>query len=155
MRMIDAKWNKTSRLFHFASTLTTQNEVEISNWYNYYIISKRVATDPISGFWEGGRVCEQTICYQVAAIVVPFNLIYNTTMFWKKWILTLFSRPPRRCIPNPFNLICNITMFWKSWILTFWSHPLSPPRGSDPGLWLKTGLICFIFLYLCLHAKCQ
>ena len=22
----------------------------------------------------------------------------------------------------PFNLICNITMFWKKWILTYWPH---------------------------------
>ena len=28
-----------------------------------------------------GGVCGQTICYQVAAFVIPFNLICNMTMF--------------------------------------------------------------------------
>ena len=29
----------------------------------------------------GGGVCEQNICYHVAAFMIPFNLICNMTMF--------------------------------------------------------------------------
>ena len=44
-----------------------------------------------------------------------------------------------------FNLIRNMTIFWRSWILSFWLHPLSPPRGSDRGLWSK---IMFDMFYI-------
>ena len=30
---------------------------------------------------SGWGVCRQNICYRVAAFVIPFNLIYNMTMF--------------------------------------------------------------------------
>ena len=88
--------------------------------------------------------------YPVDVFVIPFYLICNMTMFWKI-ILSFWPFHPRIgdgwvgvCGQNvcyhfaafviPFNSICNMTMFWKRWILTFWLHPLSPPKGSDPGL---------------------
>ena len=45
--MIDAKWNKKSRLLHFASTFATQNVIKKSKCNNYYIITKRAATEQI------------------------------------------------------------------------------------------------------------
>ena len=62
---------------------------------------------------SGVWVCEQNGCYLLAAFVIPFSLI------------------------------CNMSMLWKSWILNFWPNPLSPPRGSDPGLWSKIMLDMF------------
>ena len=35
----------------------------------------------------------QTICWHVAALVNPFKLTYNMTMFWKSWILTYWPHP--------------------------------------------------------------
>ena len=54
-----------------------------------------------------GCVCEQNICYHVAASVVSFNLI------------------------------CNMTIFWNSLILASAPAPLVHPTGSDPGLQTK------------------
>ena len=94
----------------------------------------------LSSPWVGG-VCEQNICYHVAAFMIPFNLICNMPLFWKKWILIFWIHTLGSwsagggggcgfCMQNicyhvgafmfPFNLICNLTMFWKSWILTYW-----------------------------------
>ena len=85
-------------------------------------------------------VCGQYVCYHVAAFVIPFNLIYNMTRFWKKNEFWPFDSTPRVrgvCGQNiyyhvgacviPFNLICNMTEFWKSWILT------PPPRSRGGG----------------------
>ena len=46
MHLIDAKCNNRiiTSLFHFASTLATQNEIKKSKCNNYYIITKRAAT---------------------------------------------------------------------------------------------------------------
>ena len=33
----------------------------------------------------------------------------------------------------PFNLIFNPTMFWKSWILTYWPHPKGRGGGGAAG----------------------
>ena len=89
-------------------------------------------------FWPprpGRGVCGGNICYHVAAFVIPFNLIYNMTMFGK--INFDIWPTPRVCLwlegsggkifattflHSWFNLICNLTMFLKSWILTFWSQ---------------------------------
>ena len=38
----------------------------------------------------------KNICYTVAAFVIPFNLVCNMTMFWKKIILTFRRRPQGR-----------------------------------------------------------
>ena len=73
--------------------------------------------------------------------VIPFNLICNMTMFWKRWILTYCPIPrvlgEGVCGQNIFyhvavfvilfNLICTVTIFWKSWTLTYWPHP----QGRD------------------------
>ena len=75
------------------------------------------------------------------------SLICNMTMFWKKWIWTIWHHPQRQeemgvCRQNicyhvdtfviSFNLICNMTMFWKK---KTGPHPISTPRGWDQGLW--------------------
>ena len=46
MHLIDAKCNNRiiTSLFHFASTLATQNVIKKSKCNNYYIITKRAAT---------------------------------------------------------------------------------------------------------------
>ena len=64
-----------------------------------------------------GFFCGQNICYNVAAFVIPFNLIIcNMTMFWKSWILT----PPPGSgggggggFMISFNLLCHMIMFRK------------------------------------------
>ena len=139
-------------------------------WYTTWPRFEKVEfwpSDPTPLSAEGVRVCGQNVCYHVAALVVPFNLIYN--MFWKKWIMTLWPHSQvgegRDCRQNVcfhvasylilFNLICNMTMFWKKWILTISPHPLCPPKGSDSGLGSKSCLIYFICMYLCLHANFQ
>ena len=44
------------------------------------------------GVWWG--VCSQNICYNVAAFVIPFNLICNMTMFLEKKNFDLLTPPP-------------------------------------------------------------
>ena len=96
--------------------------------------NKNVLTSP-----QGLRVCVRTeYVFVVAAFAIPFNLIWNMTMFWKSWILTFWPLPQGQvcvcvwgggmrakylltycCIVIAFILICIVTMFWLSWILTF------------------------------------
>ena len=47
MHLIDAKCNNTiiTSLFHFASTFATQNVIKNQYEINYYIITKRAATE--------------------------------------------------------------------------------------------------------------
>ena len=61
MHLIDAKCNNRiiTSLFHFASTLATQNEIKKSKCNNYYIITKGDATVHdlvvvMRQSWEGG-----------------------------------------------------------------------------------------------------
>ena len=76
---------------------------------------------PRDGWRGGGGVCRQNICHHFAALVI--------------------------CL----NLICNMVMFWRSWILSFWPQPLSPPRGSDRGLWSKITFDMFHIYYTSWH----
>ena len=64
-----------------------------------------------------GCIYGQNICYHIAACVILFNLIWNMTIIILKSLI-LASTPPVR-----------------------------QPRGSDPGLKLKSCLICFIRIY--------
>ena len=53
--------------------------------------------DIVLTFWlevSGGGVCWQNICYHVAAFVIPFNLICNMTIFWKKLNSDLLTPSP-------------------------------------------------------------
>ena len=55
MHLIDAKCNNRiiTSLFHFASTLVTQNVIKKSKCNNYYIITKRATTCVAKAlFWE-------------------------------------------------------------------------------------------------------
>ena len=61
-------------------------------WYATWPCSKKVKFWPSDPVGRGGGVCWQNICYHVAAFVIPFNLIYSMTMFWKSWTMT---SPPR------------------------------------------------------------
>ena len=54
---------------------------------------------------SGSEVYWQNICYHVAACVIPFNLIYNMTIFGKSLILA--SVPPLSP-PRGLNLVKNI-----------------------------------------------
>ena len=44
----------------------------------------------------GKGICEQSICYHVAAFMILFNVICNMTMFWKSWIMTYWPHPQGR-----------------------------------------------------------
>ena len=57
-------------------------------------VLKKLYFDPITRVGEGvGGVHGQHICYHVASLVIQFNLIWNMTMFWKKYFLPL-TLPP-------------------------------------------------------------
>ena len=75
----------------------------------------------------GGGACGQNICYHVAALAIPFNLICNMFFFLKKLNFNLLTPRVRwgggKGSPGiffcyhvaapviPLNLICNMTMF--------------------------------------------
>ena len=111
----------------------------------------------------------KTICYHVAAFVIPFDWICNMSMFWKVefWSFDLISRVgwgsgsaagkifATMLLHLWFHLICYATWPCSEKLnLELLTPPPSPPWGSDPGLWSK---ITFVYnlLYLCLHAKFQ
>ena len=67
-----------------------------SLWYATWPCSKKVEFWPNDPIPRVGCVCEQNVSYHVAAFVILFNLIYNITVFWKKWIFTYWHRPQGR-----------------------------------------------------------
>ena len=50
-------------------------------WYTTWLHSEPF--EPTTS-WDRGCIYRQNICYQFAACVIPFNLICNMTIFWKK-----------------------------------------------------------------------
>ena len=114
-----------------------------------------------------GCVCGQNICYHVAASIVSFNLICNTTTFRKIYSLTIWPHSlGQGCVCGQnicyhvaasvvsFNLICNMTIFWKSLVLA--SAP-PPKSGIRPSNWNPVWYVSYLLLLLllCLHAKFQ
>ena len=112
-------------------------------------------------FWPKARgqgcVLEQPhTCFHGGLCSITFLLICNMTTFRKRYGLTFWTPPWGRgcvcgqkicyhvaaCVVSS-NLKCNATIFRKSLILAS-APPLSPTRGSDPGLQTKIRLICFI-----------
>ena len=88
-------------------------------WYAIWPCSGKVEFwpfDPRVRGWGWAGLRGQNICYHVAALMFPFNVI------------------------------CNMIMPQKSWILTFWPHPLSPPRDLAQAFDQKSRLICFLFI---------
>ena len=126
-------------------------------WYeNMTTFRKKNVFDLWSHPRGRGCVKGQNTWVHVAACAIPFNLICNMNIFWKKMNFDLFTPPlgsgvywqticyhVGACV-IPFNLI-----FWKSWPLP---HPLNPPRGGD-GWWLDTALRTIILLYI-FHIYC-
>ena len=115
-----------------------------------------------------GCVCGQNFCYHVAVSFVSFNLICNMTTFRKRYSLTFWPHPLGwGCVFGQnicyrlaasavsFNLICNMTIFWKSLILASAPPPESTQWARTLAFKLKSRLICFISMLLCLHAKLQ
>ena len=136
-------------------------------WYATWPCSEKVEVspfDPTPGSW--GWCLRANICYHVAAFVIPFNSICNMTIFRKSLILTSPLGTWVFCGQNIcYHVAADvIPLIWYA----TWSysekvefsplpHPLSPPRGSDPGLLSKITFwvhVCFIFT-VPLHAKFQ
>ena len=98
---------------------------------------------------EYGCVLWHNMCLHVAAFVIPFNLICNMTMFWKKLNFDLLTPPPgsgRGSMGKMFATILINALFplnkYATWPYSekveFCSLPhLSPPRGLYPGLQTK------------------
>ena len=117
-------------------------------WYVTWSCSKIVEFQPLDPQGQGeGRGCGQNVCYHIAAFPIPFNLIWNMTMFCKSYIWPFDPRVGGRgrgqnicyhftALAITFNLICNMTMFWQSWIFIFW------PPGSGGGGGLQHN-ICY------------
>ena len=129
-------------------------------WYTTWVLSeKKKCFDlltPPSRIRGWGAVCGQDICYHVAAFVIPFNLICDMTMFWKCCNLTFWPNPPGSGSGSTgkifATMLLNVTVpliWYATWPYSekveFWPlpHPLSPPRGSDPGLWSKIKFAMF------------
>ena len=87
----------------------------------------------------------------VAVFMILFNLICNTTMFWKK-VEFLPSDPIPRVGEEGlranicyhvdaflilFSLICNMAIFWTSWILTYLPHTQGLGMGGVRAKYLK------------------
>ena len=102
--------------------------------------------------WVG--VCGQNICYHAAAFMIPFNLICNMTVYWKRGILTYWPHPlgPSRGWDSGLRskstfymfyiIYCTSVCIWKYWQLTqllrnlnIW--PVTPLRGQGPSVWVK------------------
>ena len=65
-------------------TLSTPREDKYYNQYRPLCeVCPRDLGKVIGTLQRGGGVCGQNICYQVAAFLIPFNLICNMTMFCK------------------------------------------------------------------------
>ena len=72
---------------------------------------------------DGGKgICEQSICYHVAAFMILFNVICNMTMFWKSWIMTYWPHPQGREVGGGGGSAGKIfaTKLLHSWFSYIW-----------------------------------
>ena len=120
-------------------------------WYTTWPYSEMVEFDlltPPQGRWGGGLqvkylrggggVCRLNIWEQVAAWVIPFNLIYNMTIFWRRWILTFWPHPQCRGVGGSAGKIFATMLLHVSFSLVWYATwPYSVCHNSKFKSWLR------------------
>ena len=114
-----------------------QHDHVLKKW-NFDLLTPSPVSDVCAGGGGGGSA-GKIFSIMLLYIAIPFNLIRNMTMFWKKIILTHW--PHSRgggwgmgiCVENIcyhlsafvilFYLIRNMALNWKIRILTYWLIP--------------------------------
>ena len=111
-------------------------------WYATWPCFEKLKFDLLTqslGLWARG-VCGKNICYNVAAFMIPFNLICKMTIFWKSWILTYWPHPKGGVVVCRQNICYHAAAFRDSLLIDMQHDDILKKLHFDlltpsPGLW--------------------